>query len=272
MLLSVVLCGLLALQVWLLSIWVRWRLSMGGQARLGPARFTQMLAAESWAMGILGSYHVIGWRRRGWRGNPDEGGVPVLCIHGITQNGSNFYALRRELEALNRPSIAVDLGFMRGDLENYAPPLIAALERLDSRAGPVDVLCHSMGGVILRVALSERPDLVDQVRNIICLGSPHRGTHAASGLAWALPEIRRLSVHSAELAQLPNLQQLAPGSRRLYITAEWDMLVYPSENARESDGRHEHVEALGHCGLLTDRRVRRLILEHLSRDQPTGPD
>ena len=268
-LLAAAACALCALEIWLLSIWVPWRKHMGPEARLGPARFAQMMAYESWAMTTLGAYHVIGWNRKGWRGDPQNGGVPVLCVHGITQNGSNFYALRRELEALGRPSLAVDLGFLRGDLENYTPPLIAALENLDHHTGPVDVVCHSMGGVILRLAFRERPDLAAQVRNIICLGSPHEGTRAAPGLAGRLPprllpEVHALSVGSSSLIALPGLETLAPESRRLYITAGWDMLVYPRENACESSGRHEPFEALGHCGLLTDRRVRDLVLKQLA--------
>ena len=111
-----------------------------------------------------------------------------------------------------------------------------------------------------------RPDLAAQVRNIICLGSPHEGTRAAPGLAGRLPprllpEVHALSVGSSSLIALPGLETLAPESRRLYITAGWDMLVYPRENACESSGRHEPFEALGHCGLLTDRRVRDLVLK-----------
>ncbi len=195
----------------------------------------------------LGWWYVRGFFGDGHR----EGeGRPVLCVHGYTQSGTNFHGLRTHLR---RPSVAVSLLHRLAPLRWYAARLEARLEAL-VRAHPdgVDVVAHSMGGVVLRMVLSARRDLAASVRTVVTLGSPHRGTAAARWIPL-LPEVRALKRRSELLASLPTLVELLPHGRVVTIAAEADTLVYPLETALVPGAHHVVLPGMGHAGLLTRR-------------------
>jgi pimeloyl-ACP methyl ester carboxylesterase len=111
----------------------------------------------------------------------------------------------------------------------------------------IDVVCHSMGGVLLRSVLARRPDLARRIRRVVTLGSPHRGTAAARGIPW-LPEVQALKRRSAFLAGLPSLSALVP--RAVTVAGTLDTIVYPVDTALEDGAEHVVIPA-GHAGLLT---------------------
>ncbi|TLQ47764.1 lipase family alpha/beta hydrolase [Streptomyces marianii] len=49
------------------------------------------------------------------------------------------------------------------------------------RRGPIDVVAHSMGGLVVRTALMRHPDLWRHLGKIVFLGTPHYGSPAIGG-------------------------------------------------------------------------------------------
>ncbi|MFN7146826.1 MAG: hypothetical protein ACK4YP_23835, partial [Myxococcota bacterium] len=89
---------------------------------------------EGFAMLTLGWWQLRAARRDGLL--PAEGpetGPPVLCVHGITQAGSNLWGIRRALARRGRDSLAVSLGRFRLHLTEHVTPLLAALRVLIAR-------------------------------------------------------------------------------------------------------------------------------------------
>ncbi len=192
-------------------------------------------------------------------------GPPVLCVHGITQNGSNLWGVRRALERRGRPTRAVSLGLFGRPLTAYVPPLERALRELvaGSPDGRVDVVAHSMGGVVLRMTLAAHPDLAPHLRRVVTLASPHAGTACGRGLPLG-STVRHLGRRSALLRDLPAF----PSSTRLTtIAALHDLIVYPQETCHLPGARTVDLHGIGHVGLLTRRAAIQGIVDVVCEDE-----
>jgi hypothetical protein len=195
---------------------------------------------------------------------PADPGPPVLCVHGFTQDRTNFGKLRRTLWDRGRPSEAIDLGLPGRHPSAYAPRLIAALEEIEAEHPhePVDVVCHSMGGVLLRHVLVERPDLAARIGTIVTLGSPHHGTAASRGFRF-LPEAVGLNRRSPWISGLPTFAELAPHARSVTVGGSADYVVYPLETCHLEGSERVDLRGLGHAGMLTHPRSLAVIVAAL---------
>lgn len=205
---------------------------------------------EGVAIATLGLWHLRAAFADGLRRPAVVTGPPVLCLHGITQTGSNLWGIRRALEQRGRPTEAISLGRLprgRRRLGNRIAPVLEALAGI-SPTGRVDIVAHSLGGVVLRLILADRPDLADRVGRVVTLGSPHRGTAGIRGLPLG-KAIHRLGRRSELLAGLPAI----PASRVTTIAGIPDLIVYPASTCH-LDGAHSvDLLGIGHAGLLTRR-------------------
>ncbi|MFK7931798.1 MAG: esterase/lipase family protein [Myxococcota bacterium] len=191
-----------------------------------------------------------------------EAARPVLCVHGFTQDRTNFSALRRRLWGLGRPSVSVDLGLPGKHPSAFAAHVSDAIASLH-KAYPnakMDVVCHSMGGLVLRHALAENPQLAQHIACIVTLGSPHHGTAAARGpLRW-WPEADGLSRGSAWIAELPTFADLTPDARVVTIAGTADYIVYPVSTCHLPGTEAVDLHGVGHAGLLTRAEILDLIV------------
>ena len=205
----------------------------------------------------------------------------VLLVPGYGGGTAGLAVLARALEADGRPTVLVQLPANgTGDLRDSAQALEVAAERALAAGAPsVDVVGYSAGGLIARVWLQDE-DRRDEVRRVITLGSPHRGTDlAALGLALA-PESCPLGC-----------RQLVPGSELLVELAEdetpdgpeWMSLwttqdeVVPPESARLDGAINVPLQELcpgvrvDHGGLPTARVVQAVVLQALAADELAEP-
>ena len=183
-------------------------------------------------------------------------GPPVLCIHGFLRNGTCMWGLRRALERRGRPTRAVSMGRPLRSIDGYTPPLEAVLRQL-AGAYPgqkIDIVAHSMGGIVLRRVLARHPDLAPAVCRIVTLGSPHRGT-AAIRRAWGAPESRQLGRGAEFLIRLPDFHTSAPGARVITVAAEHDFIVYPESTSHLPGTQAVNIPNTSHPGLLTEAQV-----------------
>ena len=110
---------------------------------------------------------------------------PVILIHGW--NGGEFtWPPATELIRMEQ-QLQRDIYFFTyrtGIIANRYPPIEILEEKLDRFLGryqQVDIVAHSMGGLLLRQYLSHHAD--NPVRRVVFLATPHFGTHAARLLA-----------------------------------------------------------------------------------------
>ena len=226
----------------------RWQAYHRFKGRTVEASGWAVLAAEAMDSLRLTAFFARSVGRDGWLEPAEASGRPVLCVHGYTQNGTNFWGIRQELLAMGRPSRSVSMVPGVASMRWYADKLERTLEHeVSQRAEAIDVVCHSMGGVVLRMVLARREDLRARVASAVTLGSPHAGTAAARGIPW-LPEVQALKRRSSLLQGLPPLSALVP--KVVTIAGTLDTIVYPLESALEAGAQHV-VLPVGHAGLLT---------------------
>jgi len=263
------LLALLTAAAWVLGIWFggswyrfkRYHRRKGLPLPDGP-RWSDRIGHWLAESAALFRIHVWRLERGPPRMAPPADGDPVLCVHGFTQDRTNFAALRRELWMRGRPSTSIDLGLPGKHPRKLAAGVVQALEalRAEHPDRPLDIVCHSMGGLVLRDALRHRPDLIDGIRTIVTLGSPHHGTAGARWPVRLWPEAGGLARGSDWIASLPTLAQLAPQARTVTVSGSADYIVYPQDTAHLPGSEHVDFHGIGHAGLLTDRRVIRTVL------------
>jgi len=135
--------------------------------------------------------------------------VPIILIHGW--NGGEFSwpgprVLMRMEQQLQRDIYFFN--YRTGIVANRFPPIELLEEQLDSYLKTyrqVDIVAHSMGGLLLRQYLAEHSD--NPVRRVLFLSTPHFGSNVANFL-----------VDIGSLSYTGNIQaaELLPGSDFLW--------------------------------------------------------
>lgn len=231
----------------------------------GPAPPPLALVAE-----VRRKWTVRGWALASVPPQPADADdeVPVLCVHGFVGRSGHFHGLQRYLHPRGIPTESVDLGWRFLGIPSYTPPLVEAL----SQRPRWRVVAHSMGGIVLRQALVERPDLAERISHVVTLGSPHTGTDAIILPGLRLPngqstDIEHLAPDSPFLASLPGLDALLPHAIRVAIAAEWDVTVFPVRRSLPPGMDHVVLDGFGHMGLLTDEASHRAVEQALRRTE-----
>lgn len=183
----------------------------------------------------------------------------VVLVHGYLGNRSSFFPLAVYLKARGvGPSLSFSYS-AGGGVERAAVELREFLRR-HVRGGRIDLVCHSLGGVIARLYLQ----LLGGARRVgrcITLGTPHRGTYNAYWLASRVG--RELRPDSPLFERLAATRRAAAAVKFSSIVAGSDNIVIPRiYSATEDDVLH--VPDLGHLGLLFSPTVFRAVHERLS--------
>ncbi|MDJ0847982.1 MAG: alpha/beta fold hydrolase [Myxococcota bacterium] len=169
----------------------------------------------------------------------------LVFVHGLAANRSSFLALQTVLRlAGHRRQVAVSFP-TRGSIESLALALRRELERRIG-GGRIDLVAHSMGGLVARFYLQQLGG-TRRVDRLVTLGTPHRGTHAASFLP--LPLVRQLLPDGPFIRHLNALPPPAR-TRVTSIVAGRDLLVQPVESAACPFGEVRRLDELGHLELL----------------------
>ena len=103
----------------------------------------------------------------------------VILLHGLWMRGFTLTMLRHRLERAGYSVESFDYASVTGAPE-------AGVDRLLRRAGlrkngKIHFVGHSLGGLVALRALQREPHLI--AGNVVCLGSPLRGSAVARGIA-----------------------------------------------------------------------------------------
>jgi pimeloyl-ACP methyl ester carboxylesterase len=200
------------------------------------------------------------------RGEGDA--TAVLFVHGLGGHRGNFIPMLGYFwwEGSNR---TYAVGFEeRASLQAMAEELrslIAEVAQVNDLSGErtVDLVAHSMGGLVCRIALEDQETRA-RIRKLITLGTPHAGTHVA----------RFLTTQSA-LALRPDSDLLERLDAQLpwagpptwpEATTYWsraDIVVLPPEAARLDGASSPEQEGMTHYGYLLHPAGWRAVYETL---------
>jgi pimeloyl-ACP methyl ester carboxylesterase len=194
-------------------------------------------------------------------GASQRGPRPVIVLHGYAMNRANYLPLAFRMA---RAGLGPIFGFeywTLGRIAAGARQLGWFIDEVLAQTGAdsVDVIGHSMGGVVARYYVSfAGGDGI--VKNLVTLGSPHSGTDvSAVGIGHPTRELLLGSKLVTRLAA-------APPPKHTKMTVIWsrgDALV-PGAQQRPLPGAEVIMyEDLGHVALLGSRRVAAEIIERL---------
>lgn len=191
----------------------------------------------------------------GFRGH---GPRPVVVLHGYAMNRANFIVLAARMA---KAGLGPIYGFEYWTLGRTA----AAARQLgwfvdqvreSTGAAQVDVVGHSMGGVVGRyyVTLGGGDGIVNR---LITIGSPHAGTEV-SKIGIGAPT-KELVAGSTLLARVAN----APAPAHTKMTAIWSRADAMVPGGAVAGAEMIEFPDLGHVALLTSRRVADVVIERL---------
>lgn len=180
---------------------------------------------------------------------PDDGYRPLVFVHGMAGDPTNFYAMRAYFSAMGRRRVyaiplsdAVDVEEMAQRLAAY----VAAVVRENSLGSDarVDLVAHSQGGIASRLAMDD-PAFSARIATLVTLGTPHAGTHVARFTATRQgTDLRRDSpVFGRLAAQLP----WRGPARLVAFWSSSDLLVMPAESAAVAGA--VNIEMVGYTHL-----------------------
>ena len=197
----------------------------------------------------------------------DDGHPPLVFVHGLGGARGNFVYLGGYLAMTGRRrryAIQFDAGT---DIAERAQALVEFVREVRAVTGAdeVDLVAHSLGGLIARVALTE-VGFARQVRTIVTLGSPHAGTFSARFAGTVLTRAIRRDADT-----FSNLGPPPPGVRAISLWSRNDLLVLPPESAAWPGAEHVEVSPFTHYSYLLEPRGFRIVgrlLDGLPEHQP----
>jgi pimeloyl-ACP methyl ester carboxylesterase len=192
-----------------------------------------------------------------------KGPRPVIVLHGYAMNRANYIPLAYRLAKAGLGPIFGFEYWTLGRVAAGAKQLGWFVDEVRAATGAaqVDIVGHSMGGVVARyyVTLAGGDGVV---ANLVTLGSPHAGTDvSAIGVGHPTRELLLGSKLVQRLAA-------APPPRHTAITCIWshaDALVPGARQTPLAGAEIIMYEDLGHVALLGSRRVAADIISRLSR-------
>ena len=182
----------------------------------------------------------------------------LVFVHGLGANRSSFLPLQAYLRVHGHGRQLAYSYRSAGSLERVA----LGLKRLiDDKVGGgrIDLVAHSMGGLVSRLYLQKLGG-ARRVDRLITLGTPHAGSHAANFLPSAL--VRQLLPDGPFLRDL-NALPVPSGVDTTSIVAGRDLLVQPVDSAVCPFGRSVRFDNAGHLELLFRPDVMAEVLHRL---------
>ena len=200
--------------------------------------------AEVWIAAL-----VFGWRQP-YRSNvyPDRlapaGRRGVVLVHGFFCNRGVWNPWLERFHAEQVPFIAVDLNEVFGSIDECAPIVEQAVQRMQAatRLAPV-IVAHSMGGLVARVWL-DRYAGDTRVHRIITVGTPHSGTWLARFAIGA--NTRQMRRAGEWLGAIGRREPARRSARFTCFYSHCDNIVFPASTATLPGADNRHLPAVAH--------------------------
>lgn len=181
----------------------------------------------------------------------------IVLVHGYLANRATMLPLAAYLK-LRRIGPLLSFDYASSDGIERSARALKQFCKERVRGGRIDLVCHSLGGVVARVWLQELGG-ARRVDRCITLSSPHRGTY---GAYWVPTRVgAALRPDSRLIERLDESRAAAERVRFTSIVAGSDNIVFPRVFAAHEEVLH--VADVGHVGMLFSPRVLRAVADRL---------
>ncbi len=180
----------------------------------------------------------------------------VLFVHGFVCNRGLWNPWLQRLHEQGTPFVAVNLEPVFGGIDDYAPRIEQAVQRLHAATGlaPV-VVAHSMGGLALRrwwvdhLQAGQRTDQqanqpTPRIHHAITIGTPHHGTWLARFATTR--NARQMQQNSPWLRALQAREPANHGQHFTCFYGHCDNIVFPPATATLQGANNLHLPAVAH--------------------------
>lgn len=213
----------------------------------------ELIARELLAVLSLGLLYPFGMFKSKRKTKRIKEQRTIVLLHGYVANKSNFYPLAAYLKLRGHKVLFYDYPSRHG-VEKAAINFREYL-RKHVRGGRIDLICHSMGGIVARTYLQ----LLGGARRVdkcITLGSPHKGTYNAY---WIPTKVgAELRPDSKLIKKLHETQDISSDVKMTSIVAGSDNIIIPRVNSSHQESIH--IPHTGHNSLLLSPKVMSTIL------------
>ena len=201
---------------------------------------------------------------------PDDGRRPVVFVHGLGGGPGNFRPMRLYFRLAGRSrTYAVPLP-NDGSLVDSAARLSGFLDQVATANGlpdeaRIDVVTHSMGGLVARLALDD-PRTRARIGTLVTMAAPHGGSHLARYGATARSlDLRPESEVLARLARQLPWRGPPDHPRLVALWSPADVILLPARSAAVPGAENVELEGFTHYGYLIHPTGWRRVLEALDR-------
>ncbi len=178
---------------------------------------------------------------------------PIILLHGFGMNRTQWIWMARRLRARGHGPIYGMNYFSLQAVARSGKALQRFVEDvlLRERAAEVDLVAHSLGGIVARYYI-ERLGGGQKIGRLVTIGTPHRGTRLGR-FGPLIPSARDLH-HESPL--LRDLGAVRAGAAYTSIWSRADAIIQPAESAAiGAEGADEIFDDLGHLSLVFSPRV-----------------
>jgi hypothetical protein len=189
-----------------------------------------------------------------------DGNHLVIFVAGDGLHESSFWVLERQLRLLGWRTAAMHAGAWRGDPARAAEKVGRRLLQIrDEFAAPtISVVAFGCSGLWVRRWLHGQS--ASGIRQLVTLGTPHRGT---LGLLSRFGRFRFLRPSSSFLRDLADQDPVPRRVDTIAIYSELDAWVVPNDAAYYPGAFNIAVRDVGHFSLLFSKRIAGLVAENL---------
>jgi triacylglycerol esterase/lipase EstA (alpha/beta hydrolase family) len=185
----------------------------------------------------------------------------VVLVHGFMCNRGFWGPWLRQLRALGRPCVAINLEPVFASIDAHAPAIDAAVRQLVALTGrPPIVVAHSMGGLAARAWWRAHGGR-NKVAHLVTIASPHRGTWLAR--FSKRPNGRQMRLHSSWLQALAADEQRRPLPPATCWYSNCDNVVFPAKTAALPGADNRFLPGRAHVALAFDPAVFEACVELL---------
>ncbi|MDF1667176.1 MAG: hypothetical protein P1V97_35860 [Planctomycetota bacterium] len=190
---------------------------------------------------------------------------PVLFIYGYGGAPGQFIGMKGFFAARGRTrSYVLDFGNCES-LEIQALHLKESVAQILERNGlrehgKVDLVAHSMGGLVCRMALMD-PDFAQRIGTVVTLGTPHSGTTLAEFLANHFTLSMR--PNSDLIERLKKQEWPEGGPKKIAFWSLADMVIQPPQNAQWDGAENHEARGFTHYSYFLSPKSWNLVFESL---------
>lgn len=188
---------------------------------------------------------------------------PVVLLHGFAMNRTNWVWLGRRLARRGIGPLYGTSYFSPQSVRRSAEHLARFIERVRAReqASRVDIVAHSLGGVVARYYI-EHLGGAASVGRLVTIGSPHNGTKVAH-FGLFIPSAQESRVRSPFIAAL-GPPRAHDGIAYTSVWSRADAIIEPPESSSLGPAGHDCVfDDIGHLSLLLSPRVLDAVADRL---------